>query len=686
MEYLKNKVDFTLFWNTMLRPFTHDLDDIQYKMPHSRTKFLIYFFLTDLFLFNFSILLAAYLKGIWFSSQINYYDFLALSNISFLIVNGFVKKYTPGFYINKKYGLWLLLRTTIGILYLNAFFMVIFRVYYFSRIHFLLSFTIYQLLITLAYLSFYALGGENILRRLNGVKAHWFEHGRINYKYVAIDFILFLFSYYFVYFIRYNTFDLRPEHEQMLILLLGMWGIAGFSTRKFEILHYKNFFYKITPIIKSFLVMFALTGLAMFFLGWYELSHKLVFGSITLLFSLEILGQLILYVGKNDFPHDIEKASEIEKVWEQEEPKSQYFSFTESSDVSNPINERLKNHYLYGYKELYNFINNHVELNKIDEQRSSILDTHTSFNLEIIDDGSQQMFLNLHKLNDFRRINRYFLTVHRKLQAGGVFIGQAHTLKTHKDWMYEKFPTFLANILYPMDFVFRRIFPKLPFIRNIYFFVTRGKNRLISRAEVLGRLHFCGFKVIAEKDINNRLFFIAKKVRFPSVDRNPSYGPLIKLRRIGLEGKLIYVYKFRTMHPYSEYLQDYIYEKYRLQPNGKFANDFRITAWGKWMRRLWIDELPQLYNFLRGDLALFGVRALSPHYFNLYPDDVKKMRTKFKPGLVPPYYADMPSSFEEIVESERKYLLRKIESPFITDCVYFTKAIFNIIFKKARSR
>lgn len=176
---------------------------------------------------------------------------------------------------------------------------------------------------------------------------------------------------------------------------------------------------------------------------------------------------------------------------------------------------------------------------------------------------------------------------------------------------------------------------------------------------MLGRLHFCGFKVIAEKEIDKRLFFIARKMRYPSVDRNPSYGPLIKLRRIGLNGNLIYIYKFRTMHPYSEYIQDYIYEKYRIQPNGKFANDFRITTWGRWMRRMWIDELPQLYNFLRGDLAFIGVRALSPHYFSLYPDDVKQLRIKFKPGLVPPYYADMPKSFEEIVESERRYLLKR---------------------------
>jgi len=140
------------------------------------------------------------------------------------------------------------------------------------------------------------------------------------------------------------------------------------------------------------------------------------------------------------------------------------------------------------------------------------------------------------------------------------------------------------------------------------------------------------------------------------------------------------------MHPYSEYLQGYVYEQNRLQLNGKFNSDFRVTQWGKVFRKLWIDELPQITNFMHGDISLVGVRALSEHYFNLYPEELRELRIKFKPGLVPPYYADMPNSFEEILESERQYLLAKRRKPFTTDVRYFSKALYNIFFKKARSR
>ena len=140
------------------------------------------------------------------------------------------------------------------------------------------------------------------------------------------------------------------------------------------------------------------------------------------------------------------------------------------------------------------------------------------------------------------------------------------------------------------------------------------------------------------------------------------------------------------MHPYSEYIQDYVYAQNNLDENGKIKNDFRVTSWGRVFRKIWLDELPQLVNFVRGDLNLMGVRALSRHYFSLYPKDLQELRIRFKPGLVPPYYADLPKTFEEIVESERRYLQSKLQHSLRTDVIYFFRAWNNIVFKRARSQ
>ncbi|MBN1214622.1 MAG: sugar transferase [Candidatus Lokiarchaeota archaeon] len=182
------------------------------------------------------------------------------------------------------------------------------------------------------------------------------------------------------------------------------------------------------------------------------------------------------------------------------------------------------------------------------------------------------------------------------------------------------------------------------------------------------------------------MWFIAVKTGLPKTDKKPSYGPIIKLNRVGKNRKLINVYKFRTMYPYSEYIQKFLYERYGLEVGGKLKNDFRITSWGKVFRKLWIDELPMLLNYLRREIKIVGVRPISQQYFNLYPEELKEKRIKTKPGLVPPFYYDLPKTLNEIIISELKYLDSYFKKPLRTDIKYFFKAFYNIIFRHARSR
>ena len=148
---------------------------------------------------------------------------------------------------------------------------------------------------------------------------------------------------------------------------------------------------------------------------------------------------------------------------------------------------------------------------------------------------------------------------------------------------------------------------------------------------------------------------------------------------------MIKVFKLRTMYPYAEYLQDYVHKKNNLENGGKFKNDFRIARSRAFLRRMWLDELPMLVNLFRGDLKLVGVRPISQHYFDLYSKELQEKRIKYRPGLVPPYYADMPETLEEIQESELRYLESYEKHPLRTQWRYFWKAFVNIVFKKARS-
>ena len=209
---------------------------------------------------------------------------------------------------------------------------------------------------------------------------------------------------------------------------------------------------------------------------------------------------------------------------------------------------------------------------------------------------------------------------------------------------------------------------------------------VISRAEALGRVCRGGFDIINERFIGDMLFIEASKKTEPLPIKENMGSPIIALPRIGKNGVTVMVFKMRTMHPYSEYIQDYVYKQSDIQAGGKFKNDFRVTSWGALCRKIWLDEFPMFINIFKGELKLVGVRPLSSHYFNLYDEKVQERRTKYKPGLIPPFYYDMPKDLEAIQASEIKYLDSYDKNPFLTDFRYFFISFRNILFRHARSK
>lgn len=330
----------------------------------------------------------------------------------------------------------------------------------------------------------------------------------------------------------------------------------------------------------------------------------------------------------------------------------------------------------------FDFISKHI-----DNDENALVQKNTDeFNLKTIDENSVSSIININKLNDIQSLNQFFATVHQKLEEDGKFIGFFETKHERKKRLLNKFPFGMNYLYFLVDFLFKRIFTKIYPTRKLMFFLTAGRNKVLPKAEVLGRLVFCGFEIIDDEEIGNIQYFVCRKKNQPlPQDLAPKYGLLFKMNRVGMHGQLIPVYKLRTMHRYAEYIQDYVYKKNNLAEGGKFKNDYRITEWGQVLRALWIDELPMIYNLLKGDIKLVGVRPISRHYQQLYTEDHNEFRDSFKPGLVPPFYVDLPKTLQEIMESEKRYLLSYSSNPLKTDTQYFFQALNNIIFKSARS-
>lgn len=338
---------------------------------------------------------------------------------------------------------------------------------------------------------------------------------------------------------------------------------------------------------------------------------------------------------------------------------------------------------------LFEFIKKNVYLN--DVSVSHFFETSSLINLQHLRDQQHplkgnQLLLNIKRLNDIRYINKFCEGVNDLLTLNDVFVGCVESSRNRKKRILKKYPLGFNWVYYSFDFVFKRIFPKLPITKKIYFATTGGRNRVLSSMEAFGRLYSCGFKITDTQVIGNLTYFSAIKVGNPVYNNQATYGALIRLNRIGYRGKEFKVYKLRTMYPFSEYLQEYINEKQGLQEGGKFKNDPRVNTLGRFFRKFWLDELPMFINYFKGEMKLVGVRPISKHYLSLYPEEARERRKNYKPGLLPPFYADMPKTLEEIVASELKYFDCYDQKGFRADISYLTKILFNIFVKKARSK
>lgn len=277
-------------------------------------------------------------------------------------------------------------------------------------------------------------------------------------------------------------------------------------------------------------------------------------------------------------------------------------------------------------------------------------------------------------INCIANLNLFFANINNYLSdEGKATLYYQNTAQRKKYLTHNK--NFITKCIFRISDFVAKVINKKSLISSYHY----------SMAEILGRLVYSGFEILEnvnKGDFNVVIVLPKQKVNY-SV--SPQYGPLYKLKKIGYAGEEIFIYKFRTLYPYSEYLTDFIYKNYTMMNDGKIVGDFRISPLGKFLRKYWLDELPTLINLLKGDIKTIGVRPLSAHYLNLYPSMLRVRRSKFKPGLLPPYYVNLPRTIEEIFESEETYLSMYEKHPIRTDIKYFLKSMYNIFIKTARS-
>ena len=459
-------------------------------------------------------------------------------------------------------------------------------------------------------------------------------------------------------------------------VLAAAWIVVGFAVQLYRS-------YKVAWFWQSMLSLIADAGILIGLCYWllpelpYNLSPKVALWAILLVGALETFVTLMEHYWK----YATNMTVPVMQIEQRENAKVTRPDSPRSANSMRSIRQSVLS---VTTEEDYRML---LEKARLDSRQTKAICDRNRFAFLQIPDYQYNTLVDLTLLNDAKGINRRFCIVNQKLPDGGRYVCCYRPQEYIKSKILAKYPWGINWIVYTLYFFHKRVVPRLALTSRLYYDVTKGRKRMLSKTEVLGRLYYCGFEVDEIVPMGHIEYVFAHRHSQPyPQEQLKVYGPLIKLPRVCKNKEIKYFYKTRTMHPYAEYIQKYVFDsRGGMDIADKSNDDWRITTWGKFMRKYWLDELPMLINWFKGDVKLVGVRPLSRTMFDTYPKWLQDKRTLCKPGLIPPFYIDHPQTFDELFASEDKYLTEYLAHPFRTDCKYFFLTMKSILTRKTHS-
>jgi hypothetical protein len=159
------------------------------------------------------------------------------------------------------------------------------------------------------------------------------------------------------------------------------------------------------------------------------------------------------------------------------------------------------------------------------------------YNIQKLPNYRYDVLVNFMPLNHIRGVNKLFTTVNDKLPDKGIWVCCYEPQSVTKRNILSRYPVVFGWLYYAAFFCYKRVLPKLFMTSRLYFDITEGKNRVLSKAEVLGRLCYCGFDIVDERKIGDLNYVVARRKIRPKVIERRVYGLFVKLNRIGKNGR-----------------------------------------------------------------------------------------------------------------------------------------------------
>jgi len=253
-----------------------------------------------------------------------------------------------------------------------------------------------------------------------------------------------------------------------------VWLINGTLNREFDTIENSNISRILWNHLKSYILFFLIVS-ALLFLFTLPTELIRIISYNIILFSLWSLAAITIYYiykapaqtdavafslfNVTEFPEFFYKTSEQINM-----------DVSLSHQISTKyhlLKNQLRNIYLKNFPDVYDFINSNLELNDLDISKCSIIRSADMYNIEVIPKNSLELYMNLHEMNDIRRINNYLIKVNEKLKKDGYFVGKFESNTLRYKRYHKQYPYYVANFIFFFDFLWKRVFPKLPFFKKL---------------------------------------------------------------------------------------------------------------------------------------------------------------------------------------------------------------------------
>ena len=160
---------------------------------------------------------------------------------------------------------------------------------------------------------------------------------------------------------------------------------------------------------------------------------------------------------------------------------------------------------------------------------------------------SREYLLSRVRMNDTYDIDAHLRGINQQLTDGQYYIGCADYLAGYDTKVFRRRSVFPVIGMRQLAFVFHRVIPKLTWGQKLYRLIMRGRKKRMCKTEILGRLAYAGFRIDHLQTKDNMLYYRVVKCTAPLQGYSPTYGPLIRLKRVVKNGLKVNIYKLNFL-------------------------------------------------------------------------------------------------------------------------------------------